>query len=60
MTKVLLPHSILMQDGEWFSWCEDNIGLNNEGWGWTDEPQGHFVYFRHEEDAVAFKIRFGL
>lgn len=46
---------------EWVNWLMDNVGLIGIDWKWNDDSCGHyFLCFRLPEDAVAFKLKFGL
>ena len=47
-----------MYDTDWFDWCDENI--NGKEWYYADEPAGYFIYFKVEEDALAFKLRYDL
>lgn len=64
---IKLSHAMLMfeESGEddtrhWMIWCLMNVGDPGEGWWWYDMMDGHYVSFNGEQDAVAFKLAFGL
>jgi hypothetical protein len=43
-----------------YYWLKDNIGLENSHTNWDGLRSDHVVYsFRHEADAMLFKIRWG-
>lgn len=37
------------------SWCDERLAGS-----WVNEYDTGYMYFKHEEDAVAFKLRFRL
>jgi hypothetical protein len=50
---------------EFLTWCKV-IGISNQDWNFRDEgyvtglTAPETFYFRHEEDAIAFRLKFGL
>ncbi len=43
-------------DPHYHDWCDENC----EGkWAWTDRPDGFFVMFEKESDAMLYRLRFG-
>ncbi len=74
MTTVIdLPFTVQHPGGdrlyhEYSMWCFKNLFVPGEpkSWALIDSPQGNIKYsakkiiFYHEEDALAFKLRFGL
>jgi hypothetical protein len=43
---------------KWVEWCMEN--MPNEHWGFDlQDPDLNKMAFRYEEDALAFKLRFG-
>lgn len=45
-----------------YLWCIDNLGPNGVNWyvGTGDAGVDLFFSFRYDEDAIAFKLKFGL
>jgi hypothetical protein len=44
--------------GPWYQiseWCRENVGISSNDWDYFD---GKFL-FKNEEDAIAFKLRWG-
>lgn len=43
-----------------FNWLHKNVGNFNEDWSWYDDriTRCQVVVFRHEHDAVIFRLKF--
>lgn len=55
--KIRLPHGD--RSGYW-GWCRKNLDTNSWHVKWTIVGTSCSYYFKHEEDALAFKLTFGL
>lgn len=42
---------------EYQTWCRDNVGRYNKLWEFNEQCSQ--FYFQEEQDAMAFKLRFG-
>ena len=50
-------HDYVKAIGSMVKWCRNNIGHENENY-WKKMDNG--IVFARDEDALAFKLRFGL
>jgi hypothetical protein len=51
---------IIPDDLLWVSWLEANVGEYNVDWKWDDYAGYYFICFAKSEDAIAFRLKFGL
>ena len=62
---IYVDESLAFSQHDWnkwdqaYWWCRDNLGLSEKA-NWYNDPREGCYCFTRREDAVAFKLRFGL
>jgi len=55
--RIKLPHDT---DRVYWAWCRENLDTDSWHMKFAIVGTSCSYYFKHEEDAMAFKLKFGL
>lgn len=60
MNTIFVPNDWKRANVSHIDWLNQNVGEQPEEWWWWEGHSGFFIGFKDPQDAVAFRLKFGL